>query len=321
MNKTWFKIVSFLAVLAMLVTAAPMQAALAAGEPAAPSDLVAQASLPGDLAISLTWTDNSTNETTWEIERCIGAGCTDFTLLATRDATIWGPWYNDIGLAETTTYSYRVRAVNTNGPSAYSNVASATTSYARPDGIITMLTGTFTNGTTVITWSESSTNETRFDIERYEVGSGETAFTVIASVGPDTTSYADATALRGTSYWYRVSQWRFDVYGGATDTVTVDTGPGIAAPTGVKAMAASSTSIRVTWKGKFDAGTQVVVQRENCDINGCFGLLTVGQVDASLGRFTDTGLMPATPYTYRLRAVTSTSVSPWTNSATATTRR
>ena len=299
----------------------PVQPTMAAGEPGAPSDLVAQASLPGDLAISLTWIDNSIDETAWEIERCIGAGCTDFTLLATRDATVWGPWFNDIGLAEITTYAYRVRAVNANGASPYSNVASATTGYARPDGLMTILTGTFTNGAAEITWSETSTNETRFDIERYEVGGGESAFSVIASVPPDTTSYVDPTALRGTSYLYRVSQWRFDVYGGATDTVTVDTGPGIAAPTGVKAMASSSSSIRLSWKGRFNAGTQVAVQRENCDIFGCFGWLTVGQVDASIGRFTDTGLTPATTYTYRIRAVTSSSVSPWSNSVTATTRR
>lgn len=320
MNKLLARVVSFIAVLAFIVMASPIQPAKAAGEPAAPSDLVAQASIPGDLAISLTWIDNSTDETAWEIERCVGAGCTEFTPLATRDATIWGPWFNDIGLAENTSYSYRVRAVNANGASTHSNVASATTSYARPNGIITILTGTFTNGAAEITWSETSTNETRFDIERYELGSGETAFTVIASVPSDTTSYIDTTALIGTSYLYRVSQWRFDVYGGATDTVTVDTGPGIAAPAGIKAMANSSSSIRLSWKDKFDVGTQVVVQRENCDMYGC-GWLTAGQVDASMGRFTDTGLMPDTTYTYRIRAVTSTSVSPWTNSVTATTRR
>ena len=321
MNKPWLKMISMISILVLMLIAVPMQPAQAAGEPNAPSDLVAQASLPGDLAISLTWTDNSTFETAWEVERCVGVGCTDFSLLATRDATIWGPWFNDIGLAEITTYSYRVRAVNANGPSTYSNIASATTSYARPNGIMLILTGSFTNGAADITWSETSTNETRFDIERYELGSGQLAFSVIASVPPDTTSYIDSTALRGTSYLYRISQWRFDVYGGATDTVTVDTGPGIASPTGVKASSISSSSIRVTWKGKFAKGIQVVVQRENCDIFGCFGWLNVGQVEASTGRFTNTGLSPATTYNYRIRAISVTSVSPFTSIVSATTKR
>lgn len=320
MSKFLLKAAALITCLALIALVLPAQPAWAAGEPTPPSDLTAQVSVPGDLAISLSWADNSSDETTWEIERCTGTGCTDFTLLAVRDAAIWGPWLNDLGLAETTTYSYRVRAVNANGASIYTNAASATTGYARPNGILTILSGAYLNNVVEITWREASTNETRFDIERYEVGSGETAFTVIASVPFDSTSYIDTTALRGASYLYRVSQWRYDVYGGASDTVSVDTGVGIAAPTMVKAAASSSSSIRLSWKGRFDAGALVAVQRESCDLYGC-NWLTVGQVDASLGRFVDTGLAPNTAYTYRIRAVTSTSVSPWTNSVTATTRR
>jgi titin len=248
--------------------------------------------------------------------------CADFTLYATRDSSVYGPWFNDIGLAEKTAYSYRVRAVNLNGASDYSNIASATTSYARPDGQVTSLVGTFTNGAVELSWVENATNETRFEIERYEVGAGGTAFIVIASVTTDTTSFIDTTALFGTSYDYRVVPWRYDVSGGAPLVVTVSTGTGISAPTGVNATAGAPGSIRLTWKGKFDTGTQVVVQRENCDVYvGCYGWLTIGQVDASIGRFTDTGLLPATTYTYRVRAVSPTSVSPFTSSISATTRR
>jgi hypothetical protein len=212
--------------------------------------------------------------------------------------------------------------VNANGASSYSNTASAATSYARPDGQLTSLVGTFTNGAVQLTWTENATNETHFEIERYEVGAGGTEFIVVSTVPPDSTSFIDTTALRGTSYDYRVVPWRFDIFGGAPIVVNVQTGTGIAAPTSVDAKASSSRSIRLTWKGRFAAGTQVMVQRENCDIyNGCFGWLTVGQVGASNGRFTDTGLTPATTYNYRIRAVSATSVSPFTNTVTATTRR
>ena len=255
MNKTFFKVISLTALLALMLMVVPMQLAQAAGEPVAPSDLVAQPSYPGDLAISLTWIDNSTDETVWEIERCIGVGCTDFTLLATRDATIWGPWFNDIGLAEITTYSYRVRAANAFGVSAYSNIASATTSYARPDGQVTSLLGTFNNGVVELTWTENATNETRYEIERYEVGAGGTEFIVVGTVPSDSTSFTDTTAFRGTSYDYRVVPWRFDIFGGAPIVVNVQTGPGIAAPTSVDAKAGSSSSIRLTWKGKWMGST------------------------------------------------------------------
>jgi hypothetical protein len=321
MKKTIFKVVSFTTVLALLLMALPMRIAQAAGEPTPPTQLEALASYPGDIAISLTWLDNSFDETGFEIERCTGSGCTDFTLYATRDSSMYGPWFNDVGLAEATTYSYRVRAVNAAGASTYSNVAEATTSYARPNGQVTSLTGTFNNGVAELTWTENATNETRFEIERYEVGAGGTVFTVIGSVAPDTTSFVDTTALRGTSYDYRVVPWRFDISGGAPIVVNVQTGTGIAAPTSLNATAGAPGTIRLTWKGRFAAGTQVVVQRENCDVYGCYGWSTVGQVDASIGRFTDTGLLPATTYTYRVRAVSTTSVSPFTNNVTATTKR
>ena len=322
MNKTLFKVISLTTLLALMLLALPMQLAQAAGEPNPPSLLDAQASYPGDLAISLTWSDNSYDETGFEIERCIGLGCTDFALYATRDSSIYGPWFNDVGLAEITSYSYRVRAVNAAGASAYSNIASAITSYARPDGQVTSLVGTFTNGAVELTWTENATNETRFEIERYEIGAGGTEFIVIASVAPDTTSFVDTTALHGTSYYYRVVPWRFDIFGGAPIVVTVQTGTGIEAPTSINATAGAPSTIRLTWKGKFAAGTDVVLQRENCDVYyGCYGWLTIGQVGASTGRFTDTGLLPGTSYTYRVRAVSVTSVSPFTNTVTATTRR
>jgi len=320
MNKSLFKVFSLTTLVALMLMAVPMQLAQAAGEPAAPSLLEARASFPGDLAITLTWSDNSLDETAFEIERCIGSGCADFVLIATIPSNNINSM-NDVGLAEVTTYSYRVRAVNAAGASGYSNVASATTSYARPDGQLTSLVGTFTNGVVELTWIENATNETRFEIERYEVGAGGTEFIVIGTVAPDTTSFVDTTALRGTSYLYRVVPWRFDIFGGAPIVVTVETGAGIAAPTDVKAKASSQNSISLTWKGKFAAGTQVAVQRENCDANGCFGWTTVGQVDASTKRFSDTGLSPATTYTYRIRAVSATSVSPFTGVVTATTKR
>lgn len=319
MNKPWSKVVSLVTVLALMLIAMPIQPTLAAGEPAAPSQLVAQASVPGDLAIYMDWTDNSLDETGFEIERCSGAGCTDFVFVAFRDSSIWGPWYADVGLNENTTYSYRVRAVNANGSSAYSNVSSATTSYARPDGWVSNLVGTFANGVTNLTWTENSTNETRFEIERYEIGAGGNAFEVIATLAPDSTSYTDTTAFLGTSYLYRVTTWRFDVYGGASDAVTVETGAGIAAPTDVKATELERTSIRLTWKGTFAQGTNVVLQRLNCDANGC-SWKTIGQVAASTRRFTDTGLSRATTYTYQIRAVSANSVSPFVT-IIVTTRR
>ena len=91
--------------------------------PAAPSDLTATAFNATE--IDLTWTDNSTNEAGFKIERCQGAGCSNFVQIATVGANVTAYW--DTGLSGGTTYSYRVSAYNSGGDSDYSNIAIATT--------------------------------------------------------------------------------------------------------------------------------------------------------------------------------------------------
>jgi hypothetical protein len=91
--------------------------------PTAPSGLSATATSSSQ--INLAWTDNSNNEDGFKIERCQGAGCSSFAQIATVGAGVTS--YPDTGLAAATSYSYRVRAYNAGGDSAYSNTASATT--------------------------------------------------------------------------------------------------------------------------------------------------------------------------------------------------
>ena len=90
--------------------------------PAAPTGLTAAAQ--SSSSISLSWNDNATNETSYEVER--SGGGTGWTVVATLGADANS--HTDNGLTASTAYSYRVRAHNSAGYSAYSNTASATTS-------------------------------------------------------------------------------------------------------------------------------------------------------------------------------------------------
>ena len=85
--------------------------------PAPPTNLTAQAFTGG--RIVLRWSDNSTNETQFSIERCSGRKCRDFAEVARvgTDATS----YTDTGLVSGIFYRYRVRAIGTAGASAYSD--------------------------------------------------------------------------------------------------------------------------------------------------------------------------------------------------------
>jgi hypothetical protein len=89
--------------------------------PNAPTNLRASAATRS--RIDLIWTDNSTNESGFKIEHCAGAGCTNFAQIATVAANVTG--FSHTGLIRSKSYSYRVRAYNGSGDSAYSNTATA----------------------------------------------------------------------------------------------------------------------------------------------------------------------------------------------------
>jgi hypothetical protein len=91
--------------------------------PVAPSNL---STAPASSSqINLSWIDNSTNESGFKIERCAGAGCANFTQIATVNPDV--TTFTNSGLAKSKSYSYRVRAYNAAGNSAYSNIATAKT--------------------------------------------------------------------------------------------------------------------------------------------------------------------------------------------------
>ncbi|NVM26767.1 MAG: S8 family serine peptidase [Desulfobacterales bacterium] len=90
--------------------------------PAAPSNLSATA--VSAIQINLSWTDNSSGESGFKIERKTGSGGT-YSLITAISTNITS--YSDTELRGSTTYYYRVRAYNSSGSSTYSNEASDTT--------------------------------------------------------------------------------------------------------------------------------------------------------------------------------------------------
>jgi transcriptional regulator CtsR len=89
--------------------------------PLAPSGLTATAASSSQ--INLAWQDNATNEDGYRIER--SSDGVNFTLVTTVGANAKS--YAVTGLAASTTYSFRVRAYNSGGDSAWSNTAAGTT--------------------------------------------------------------------------------------------------------------------------------------------------------------------------------------------------
>jgi hypothetical protein len=94
--------------------------------PSTPTGLTATASSYD--TVGLSWSPSTDNAavTGYQLQRCTGSGCTAFTTIATPTGTT----YSDTGLAGTTSYSYRVIAVDASGNASG---ASATTTVTTPD--------------------------------------------------------------------------------------------------------------------------------------------------------------------------------------------
>jgi hypothetical protein len=75
------------------------------------------------VSMRVNWTAAS-GASSYKIERCVGAGCSIFTQLATGISTLY---FDDAALTPSTSYSYRVRATNAQGDGSYSGTGSQST--------------------------------------------------------------------------------------------------------------------------------------------------------------------------------------------------
>ena len=183
--------------------------------PAAPSNLTA--TVVSSSRIDLAWSDNSANETSFQLE--VSTDGANYVPLATLGANI--TTYSHTGLNPITTYFYRVRACNSAGCSAYAN-DSDTTEDAPPAAPSNLTVAAVSASQINLSWSDNSSNEDGFIIERSLNG---TSFTVIGTVGANVTSYASTGLVKNTRYYYRVSAFNGLGASGYSNTANTKTKP------------------------------------------------------------------------------------------------
>lgn len=222
------------------------------GVPASASGLAAVAL--SSSSIRLTWVDNSNNETGFKIQRRV-AGQTTWNAVTTAASNT--TTYTDNTVAANTTYEYRVLSTNSTGDGNASNTASASTqSSGIPTAPTTLTAAVQPNGSVRLNWTDTSSNETGFQVERRFAG---WIWEVIQTVGANVTTYTDTSAIGNVMYEYRVAATSVAGLSGYSNGVFVNTP---AVPTLNEAVATMS-SLTLEWTDNAVNETGYAVQRQD----------------------------------------------------------
>jgi large repetitive protein len=148
--------------------------------------------------INLSWTDNSNNETGFEVTRS-----NSLTGTYQPIGTVTGNTFTDTSLSASTTYYYSVRAIGTAGESA--NAQAQGTTQAPPAAPATpgTLSATAVSTTLInLSWADLSTGETGFEI--YRSSNTTSNYRLIATLPANSNSYSDQGLFPNTNYFYKV---------------------------------------------------------------------------------------------------------------------
>jgi len=272
-----------------------------------PSRLAATATSNG--RINLIWSDNTVNEAGYKIERKAGvSGIYAEIAQAGRDVTS----YSDNGLAASTQYFYRLYAYNSTNVSGYSNEANATTGSADSLNAPNNLTAMAISKSQIsLAWTDSSSNETGFTIERRI---GASAYAEIAVVGAGVAAYSDSGLSTNRRYFYRVRADNATGHSAYSSEAYATTW--FNEPSRLTAIAVSYSQINLAWMDNSANEASFRIERKT-GADGIYAL--IGTATQNTSSFSDSGLSANTMYSYRVRAVNATNVSVYSNEAEATT--
>jgi subtilisin family serine protease len=258
--------------------------------PAAPSGLAAAA--VNTTKVNLSWTDNSSFEQGFRIERSVDGG---LTWLSSGSAGDNETAHTVTNLVPGTAYLFRLRAYEGSTNGDYSNSASAST-FAPPDAPLN-LNGAGVGSTKItLTWTNASSYQTGMKIERSLDGLN---WAQVGTASSTATSWSNTNLSPATAYQYRLRAIESSTNGPYSDPVTVATLAPPLAPGNVTATQVSATSVRIAWTDTCGYETGFKVERS---LDGATWT-QVGSTGANATNSTNSGLSPHTTYLYRVRAV------------------
>jgi hypothetical protein len=260
------------------------------------------------MQLTLTWSDNSSDESGFVIERKTGAGGT-YSTLYTTSANVTS--YTNTGLTQGTEYYYRVRAYSGSNYSPYSNETSATTlTFNAPSALAA---DPLSSSQIKLTWTDNTTDEMYFFIEQ-KMGTAGT-YSQVAYVQANVTVYTSTDLTQDTTYYYRVRAYGPTGYSSYSNEASATTLT-LSAPSNLAAAPLTSSQIKLTWTDNTTDETSFCVEYK-VGTSGDYTVLP--RVPANTTTYIHTVLTPNTTYYYQVRAYNAGGYSAYSNEANTTT--
>jgi probable HAF family extracellular repeat protein len=268
--------------------------------PLPPAQLAARAVSAAQ--IDLSWTDNNGAETAFALWRKSPAA--DWSRVAVLEPNV--TTYQDKGMAAQTVYTYRVCAMNQQVASPWSNEAAAETLPLPPAAPTQLALAVNAAGGVDLTWLDNSINETAFGVWR-RVDAGE--WRPVGQVGENQPRFSEGGLNPNDAYSYRVQALNAGGASGWSNEVS-RTGL-LGAPSGLYVRNGAPYLIRLEFTDNSAGESGFQLWRKVGD--GEFQLLVA--LPTNQDYFTDYNVAPNTDYTYRVRAMSATGATAWSNEA------
>jgi hypothetical protein len=284
------------------------------GTPTAPSNLAASDN--GSDAVTLSWQDNSGDETGFALERRL-QGSDTWTSVSNAIPA------NDTQFVDATdigndTYEYRIKASGSSSDSSYSSVATVSRSSGPgPLAAPTSLSASDNTEYVYLTWTDNATEETGYTIERKLQAAN--SWDIVATIGPNAQAFTHPVNIGTNSYHYRVkatgdNNTSSDYSNVASVTRAVEEPTPPIAPANLAATD-NSTSVALSWDDLSNDETGFSLQRRK---QGSQTWTQVTTTAANATAYQDSLDIGADTYEYRVAADRGQVASDYSNVAALT---
>ena len=300
----------------------PWRAKSATTQAGVPDKPVLNAAADGETEIDLTWTapaDNGEDITRYELQ-VSDNGTSGWSGLGGRISAS-AVSHTHTNLSPGTQKYYQIRAHNSLGPSAWSDVVDATTQMGVPGKPVLSATA---NGKTQIdlSWSEPADNGasiSRYELQESDDGNDWTGLTTIQASLPRT--HNDTGLSPGTRKYYQIRAHNSQGPGPWSDPKNATTQADVPDKPVLTATANGQTKIDLTWEEPEDNGASISRYELQVSDDGNSGWTNLATSISSTARsYTHSNLSPGTTKHYRILARNSQGPSEWSDPKNATTR-